>query len=150
MNVAELLDQAEEFARSLGRDDGDNPSLALGAALGAAALAGRDKVALIDDGTGIIGLGDWAEQLIAESTGKEGKGILPVVVETPTAPGATGDDVLTVTIGGALAPAEVPGSGVRPARRRSTGRSARSSWPGRRPPRWPAGCSASTRSTSPT
>ena len=45
--------------------------------------AGRDKVALVDDGTGIVGLGDWAEQLIAESTGKEGKGILPVVVETP-------------------------------------------------------------------
>ena len=44
-------------------------------------------MALVDDGTGITGLGDWAEQLIAESTGKDGTGILPVVVETPTAPG---------------------------------------------------------------
>jgi hypothetical protein len=61
-----------------------------------------------------VGLGDWAEQLIAESTGKEGTGLLPVVVENPTAPGATGSDVLTVTYGGALAPADVPGSGVRP------------------------------------
>jgi glucose-6-phosphate isomerase len=113
VDVAELLDQAEEFARSLG-DVTVNPSLALGAALGAAATAGRDKVALVDDGTGISGLGDWAEQLLAESTGKEGVGILPVVVETPTAPGATGPDVLTVTIGGALAPVEVPGGGVRP------------------------------------
>jgi glucose-6-phosphate isomerase len=62
----------------------------------------------------ITGLGDWAEQLIAESTGKGGTGILPVVVETPTSPGATGDDVLTVTLGGAPAPASMPGSGVAP------------------------------------
>lgn len=111
VNVAELLDQAEEFAGSIGTD-ADNPSLALAAALGAG--SGRDKIALIDDGTGIRGLGDWAEQLIAESTGKEGKGLLPVVVENPMAPGATGEDVLTVTIGGSLPPSAVPGSGVRP------------------------------------
>jgi glucose-6-phosphate isomerase len=104
VNVAELLDQAEEFAKSVGREDGENPSLALGAALGAAAAAGRDKVSLVDDGTGIRGLGDWAEQLLAESTGKQGTGILPVVVETPAAPGALGDDVLTVTLGGQLGP----------------------------------------------
>jgi glucose-6-phosphate isomerase len=102
VKVAELLDQAEEFAASLGAD-GENPALALGAALGAAALAGRDKVALIDDGSGITGLGDWAEQLIAESTGKNGTGILPVVVESPLAAGAVGDDVLTVTLGGSVA-----------------------------------------------
>jgi len=104
VDVAELLDQAEELARSIGEETGDNPALALGAALGAAAAAGRDKLSLVDDGTGITGLGDWAEQLIAESTGKLGTGILPVVVETPTAPGATGEDVLTVTVGGALPP----------------------------------------------
>src|SRR5690606_27304050 len=51
VKVAELLDQAEEFATSLGADEG-NPALALGSALGAAARAGRDKVALVDDGTG--------------------------------------------------------------------------------------------------
>jgi len=113
VDVAELLDQAEEFARSLTQAE-ENPALALGSALGAAALAGRDKVALVDDGTGITGLGDWAEQLIAESTGKDGTGILPVVVENPDAPGATGSDVLTVTMGGALPPADVPGGGVRP------------------------------------
>jgi glucose-6-phosphate isomerase len=77
-------------------------------------VAGRDKVALISDGTGIIGLGDWAEQLLAESTGKEGRGILPVVIETPTSPGATGADVLPVTYGGALGPEAVPGGGVDP------------------------------------
>jgi len=113
VHVAELLDQAEEFSKSLGRSE-DNPSLALGAALGAAAISGRNKLALLDDGTGITGLGDWAEQLIAESTGKDGKGILPVVVETPTAPGATGDDVLTATLGGALSAGAFPGGGVSP------------------------------------
>jgi glucose-6-phosphate isomerase len=113
VDVAELLDQAESFADSLARAD-DNPALTLGAALGAAALAGRDKLALIEDGTGIVGLGDWIEQLIAESTGKQGRGILPVVVEAPDAPGATGDDVLTVTVGGSLPPGSVPGGGITP------------------------------------
>jgi len=114
VKVAELLDQAEQFAGSLGADAAGNPALALAAALGGAARNGRDKLALIDDGTGITGLGDWIEQLIAESTGKDGTGILPVVVENPASPGATGPDVLTVTVGGSLAAAEVPGRGVRP------------------------------------
>jgi glucose-6-phosphate isomerase len=114
VKVAELLDQAVDLAPTIGKDEGDNPALALGSALGAAAVAGRNKLALADDGTGITGLGDWVEQLVAESTGKDGKGILPVVVESPTAPGATGSDVLTVTIGGALPPAEMPGRGVEP------------------------------------
>jgi glucose-6-phosphate isomerase len=113
VDVAELLDQAEEFAASLA-GDGNNPGLTLGAALGAAALAGRDKLALIEDGTGIVGLADWIEQLIAESTGKQGRGILPVVLETPDAPGSGGDDVLTVTVGGSLPPESVPGSGITP------------------------------------
>ncbi|MGH3655516.1 MAG: glucose-6-phosphate isomerase, partial [Micromonosporaceae bacterium] len=85
----------------------DNPALALGAALGAAATHGRDKLAVASDGTGIVGLGDWIEQLIAESTGKEGKGILPVVLETPDSPGGAGTGVLPVTVGGAL-PVEQP------------------------------------------
>jgi glucose-6-phosphate isomerase len=129
VDVTELLDQAEALFAALERDK-DNPGLALGVALGAAAKAGRDKVALVDDGTGITGLGDWAEQLIAESTGKQGRGILPVVVESPTAPGASGarfgsqgeaaragmgeEDVLTVSTGGALPPEAVPGGGVTP------------------------------------
>jgi glucose-6-phosphate isomerase len=113
VDVVELLDQAQELAASLPQRE-DNPSLALGAALGAAALHGRPNVALVDDGTGISGLGDWAEQLIAESTGKQGTGILPVVVESPDAPGATGEDVLTVSVGGAAHPGDVPGGGLRP------------------------------------
>jgi glucose-6-phosphate isomerase len=113
VDVAELLDQAGELAAALS-GPADNPGLALGAALGNAARAGRDHVALVDDGTGIVGLPDWAEQLIAESTGKNGRGILPVVVETPAAPGALGEDVLTVTTGGALGPEAVPGGGIAP------------------------------------
>jgi glucose-6-phosphate isomerase len=46
----------------------------------------RDKLVLVDDGSGLDGFADWAEQLIAESTGKEGTGILPVVVATTADP----------------------------------------------------------------
>ncbi|SCF01436.1 glucose-6-phosphate isomerase [Micromonospora coriariae] len=113
VEVTELIDQADELAASLAGDR-DNPALALGAALGAAATLARDKVALISDGTGIEGFGDWAEQLIAESTGKAGVGILPVVVESPQSAGATGPDVLTVSYGGALAPGDAPGGGANP------------------------------------
>jgi glucose-6-phosphate isomerase len=113
VDVAELLDQADELAGALAGDD-DNPGLALGAALGAAARAGQDKVALVPDGTGIVGLGDWAEQLIAESTGKKGIGILPVVIEEPVSAGGVGSDVLTVTIGGSLPVNAVPGGGLPP------------------------------------
>jgi glucose-6-phosphate isomerase len=108
VDVAELLDQADSFAPSIASAT-DNPSLALGAALSRTSYA-----ALVNDGTGIMGLGDWAEQLIAESTGQQGKGILPIVVDTPTSPGATGDGVLTVTMGGSLFPGSVAGAGVRP------------------------------------
>jgi glucose-6-phosphate isomerase len=114
VDVAELLDQAEELLAALGSGT-DNPALALGVALGAAATRdGRDKVTLADDGSGIVGLGDWVEQLLAESTGKDGRGLLPVVIEAPTAPGATGPDVLTVTIGGAMRQGAVPGGGAAP------------------------------------
>jgi glucose-6-phosphate isomerase len=62
--------------------------------LGGGANAAGDKVVLADAGSTIAGFGDWAEQLIAESTGKEGKGLLPVVVEGADAPGsaATADE----------------------------------------------------------
>ncbi len=110
-DVGDLLDQADALAPSLG---GDNPALRLGAALGAAARGGRDKLVLADDGTGITGIGDWIEQLVAESTGKDGTGILPVVVESPTAPGTSGGDVLLVTVGGSLRPHDVPGGGAKP------------------------------------
>ncbi|MDQ1699034.1 MAG: hypothetical protein QOG34_897, partial [Frankiaceae bacterium] len=77
--VEELLDQAAAIAPSLAADDG--PAVALGAALGGYGNAGHDKLILVDAGSGIPGFGNWAEQLVAESTGKNGRGLLPVVVE---------------------------------------------------------------------
>ncbi|WP_117210289.1 glucose-6-phosphate isomerase [Allorhizocola rhizosphaerae] len=108
VDVSELLDQADAFAPSIASAS-DNPALALGSA-----LATRGFAALVEDGSGIQGLGDWAEQLIAESTGKEGRGILPVVIETPTSVGGKGEGVLTVTVGGSMFANHVAGGGVEP------------------------------------
>ncbi|WP_327046304.1 glucose-6-phosphate isomerase [Microbispora sp. NBC_01189] len=93
-DVAKLLDDAAAVAPLLAQDEG-NPGLDLGALLGAQALRGRDKLILRDAMSDIIGLPDWIEQLIAESTGKEGKGILPVV----GAEAAEADDQFLVSIG---------------------------------------------------
>jgi hypothetical protein len=97
VDVAALLDQAAALRGQLAGEH--NPALDLGLALGAAWTVGRDKIVIADTGSGIAGLGDWAEQLIAESTGKDGKGLLPVVVEGVTAPGTSGPDVALVTVG---------------------------------------------------
>ena len=93
-DVAQLLDDAAAVLADLASDDG-NPGLDLGAALGGCGAAGRDKVVIADAGSGLVGFGDWAEQLVAESTGKAGRGLLPVVVDAVDSPGtkhtATGD-----------------------------------------------------------
>ncbi len=76
-DVGALLDDAEEALAALAAGGADNPGLVLGAALGASqndSGTRRDKLAIVDDGSGLVGLGDWAEQLIAESTGKDGTG----------------------------------------------------------------------------
>jgi glucose-6-phosphate isomerase len=87
--IGELLDQAAAIEPGLATGDGSNPGLSLGAALGGFGNAGHDKVVMADNGSGIVGFGSWAEQLIAESTGKSGRGLLPVVVEGVDAPGFT-------------------------------------------------------------
>jgi glucose-6-phosphate isomerase len=113
VDVGALLTEAEELAEHLAAPD--NGALELGAALGAAFRAGRDKLALADavagNGTGIKGFGDWAEQLIAESTGKQGRGILPVVLESADAPGAHASDGVLAVVG-ADAPEPGPSIGV--------------------------------------
>lgn len=78
-DIAELLDEAEASLLEVAIDAPENPALVLGAAI-AATEPRRDKLALVTDGTHIRGLPDWIEQLIAESTGKQGTGILPVVM----------------------------------------------------------------------
>ena len=69
-----LLDEAAAASPALAADDAENPGLAIGALLGLAQTAGAEKLVLADTGSGIVGFGDWAEQLIAESTGKQGTG----------------------------------------------------------------------------
>ena len=80
VDLEQLLDEAESVADLLAQDDEANPALRLGAAI-AGTEPLRDKLVLVDDGSGITGFADWAEQLIAESTGKNGTGVLPVVVQ---------------------------------------------------------------------
>ena len=68
-----------------------NPGLSLGLAIGSAARAGRDKLTFLTD-PGISAFGAWAEQLLAESTGKHGVGIVPVDLEPVGAPQSYGGD----------------------------------------------------------
>jgi glucose-6-phosphate isomerase len=83
-----LLGRAREMARACGLDQPveDNPAIALGEMIARWALGGRDKLTLLLSDP-IASLGDWIEQLIAESTGKEGRGITPVVREPLAEPG---------------------------------------------------------------
>ncbi len=75
----------------------ENPGAALGAMLGCCHEIGRDKVTFVTS-PGIASFGDWTEQLLAESTGKRGRGLVPVVNEPPLPPDAYGDDRVFVYI----------------------------------------------------
>ncbi|HAN24421.1 MAG: glucose-6-phosphate isomerase [Microbacterium sp.] len=79
IDLTELLDEAEATLLEVAIDDPRNPALVLAAAI-AAGDPRQDKLGLISDGTHLQGLPDWIEQLVAESTGKQGTGILPVVL----------------------------------------------------------------------
>ncbi|MFD1713544.1 glucose-6-phosphate isomerase [Amnibacterium flavum] len=79
-DIGELLDEAEAILIYLASDQPENPGLILGAAI-AGTDPLKDKLAILSDGTHIVGFADWAEQLVAESTGKDGKGLLPVVLD---------------------------------------------------------------------
>lgn len=93
IDISEMLNRATEMAEACGSDVAadKNPGLILGNALGRLALAGRAKLTFLISEP-IESFGDWVEQLIAESTGKEGKGILPVVSEPLGNMEAYGDD----------------------------------------------------------
>jgi glucose-6-phosphate isomerase len=96
----ELLDAAEEMACSCHPSVPieENPGAWLGAVMGEAARAGHDKLTFVLPEE-FASFGDWVEQLIAESTGKEAKGIVPVVGEDIGVPEAYGDDRLFVALG---------------------------------------------------
>ena len=79
VDIGELLDEADATLLEVAIDSPENPALVLAAAI-AGTSPRRDKMGLISDGTHIVGLPDWIEQLVAESTGKQGTGILPVVL----------------------------------------------------------------------
>jgi glucose-6-phosphate isomerase/transaldolase/glucose-6-phosphate isomerase len=93
IDMRRLIARAERMRRACGpQHTGEaNPGIALGAYLAAAAKHGRDKATLLVPRR-VAAFGLWAEQLIAESTGKQGKGILPVAGEPLVAPEAYGDD----------------------------------------------------------
>ena len=100
VDVHALLDAAAEMASACADcvPVADNPGLWLGALIGEAASDGRDKLTLMlpDE---LRGFGAWIEQLIAESTGKEGRGIVPVDGEPLGSPDVYGDDRLFVSLG---------------------------------------------------
>jgi transaldolase / glucose-6-phosphate isomerase len=81
-DVRALLESARLMARSCGPEvpPGHNPGVELGLAIGAAARSGHDKVTIVASPS-LASFGAWAEQLLAESTGKHGKGVIPIADE---------------------------------------------------------------------
>ncbi len=99
VDIKSVLDRAETMREACAScvPGYDNPGLWLGACLGTMAMKGRDKMTLITSPS-ISSLGLWVEQLIAESTGKEGKGIVPVAGEPLLEPKCYGADRLFVYV----------------------------------------------------
>lgn len=80
VDIDDLLDEADATLLEVAIDSPENPALVLAAAIAGGGALRRDKLGLVTDGSHIVGLPDWIEQLVAESTGKDGSGILPVVL----------------------------------------------------------------------
>ena len=161
IDVKRFLETTQPMERACGADvpPAENPGVQLGIAMGVAARRfGRDKVTIIAS-PGIADLGAWLEQLLAESTGKHGRGLIPLADEPLTAPEHYGSDrfFAYLELDGADDPSQRAGGGGagegRPSgradqREGSDGTSVRNSSAGRSRPRWPARSSASIRSTS--
>src|SRR3979490_703464 len=99
IDVKSLITHTLAMVRSCGADvpPQENPGVQLGLALGLAGLEGRDKVT-ISSSEKIADLGAWAEQLIAESTGKDGKGLIPIDGEPLGTPDIYGNDRFFIDI----------------------------------------------------
>ncbi|CAG0984938.1 hypothetical protein ARNL5_02786, partial [Anaerolineae bacterium] len=93
MDIEKLLSSADKVRRI--SNSSYSPGFALGALLGESALAGRDKLTILADAP-VSALAGWVEQVIAESSGKDQKGILPVALEPLGKPEVYGDDRLFV------------------------------------------------------
>jgi transaldolase/glucose-6-phosphate isomerase len=97
LDVGRFLGATETMVRACGAHvpPADNPGVQLGAIIGTLAKKGRDKLTVIAS-PGLAALGAWLEQLVAESTGKQGKGIIPLDGEDAGAPAVYGTDRLFV------------------------------------------------------
>lgn len=97
LDLATLLGRGEDMAKACGMTDAPsgNPGALLGATMGVLGRSGRDKVTLVTSPK-IKSFGLWAEQLLAESTGKEGTGLVPIAEEPLASPAAYGNDRLFV------------------------------------------------------
>jgi transaldolase / glucose-6-phosphate isomerase len=93
LDMNRFLGRTQEMVEACGAnvDVDQNPGVLLGIVLGTAARHGRDKLTILTS-PGLAALGAWLEQLVAESTGKQGKGIVPVDREKPGAPAVYGND----------------------------------------------------------
>jgi transaldolase / glucose-6-phosphate isomerase len=99
VDIKAVLERANSMVETCGNEVGvrGNPAVQLGAVLAGLARAGRDKVTLVLSEK-IRGLGGWIEQLLAESLGKDGSGLVPVVDEPLGAPSVYGDDRVFVAL----------------------------------------------------
>jgi glucose-6-phosphate isomerase len=97
LDITALLDNARAMADECRKDDASNPGLELGVFLASHALEGRDKLTVLAPDA-LAPLGVWIEQLVAESTGKNGRGVLPVVGETLGRPADYGQDRAFVAV----------------------------------------------------
>lgn len=103
LDVTSLLEGAKNMgAACRAEEPSANPGLVLGAVLGEAARSGRDKVTLVCS-PDVATFGTWLEQLLAESTGKHGKGIVPIEGEPLGQPGSYGEDRLFVHVRSSVA-----------------------------------------------
>ena len=99
VDLSKFLARVDEMVKACGASvpADQNPGAILGAILGTLQKTGRDKVTIFTS-AGISDLGAWLEQLLAESTGKEGKGLIPVDREAIGAPGVYGTDRIFVYV----------------------------------------------------
>jgi hypothetical protein len=97
MDLGRLIDRADWMKNQCQKDapTARNPGITLGAVIAEAALAGRDKLTVVAD-TRLYALAGWIEQIVAESSGKNGKGILPVPLEPLDLPEVYGHDRIFV------------------------------------------------------
>lgn len=110
VDISALLDEADSITSALAEDSVDNPGLVLGAAM-AGTSPRRDKMVVTAARSSIVGVGDWIEQLVAESTGKNLTGVLPVA-PSENYPAASGSDIFEVAVADSAVDAPVDGVSV--------------------------------------